>query len=136
MLKNLRVRTKLIAVLAVPLAALIVMAAIGVLDRRAEASDARDGRYLAELTAARVELVHQLQLERTLGRRHCRERKRLRRRGDRRRSARRPTRRSPASSTSPGRPAACRRRSTTRSAGSWPTSTSSGASGSRSTTAT
>jgi signal transduction histidine kinase len=65
MLKNLRVRTKLIAVLAVPLAALIVMAAIGVLDRRAEASEARDGRYLAELTDARVELVHQLQLERT-----------------------------------------------------------------------
>jgi signal transduction histidine kinase len=65
MLKNLRVRTKLIAVLAVPLAALIVMAGIGVQDRRAEAAEARDGRYLAEMTAARVELVHQLQLERT-----------------------------------------------------------------------
>lgn len=65
MLKNLRVRTKLIAVLAVPLAGLIVMATIGVLDRRSDAAEARDGRRLAELTAARVALTHQLQLERT-----------------------------------------------------------------------
>jgi len=54
MLKNLRVRTKLIALLAVPLAGLIVMATIGVLDRQADAAEARDGRKLAELTSARV----------------------------------------------------------------------------------
>ena len=43
---------------------LIVMATIGVLDRQADAAEARDGRKLAELTAARVDLTHQLQLER------------------------------------------------------------------------
>src|SRR5690606_25306873 len=53
-----------IAVLAVPLAGLIVMATIGVLDRQAEASEASDGRELAELTAARIDLAHELQLER------------------------------------------------------------------------
>jgi HAMP domain-containing protein len=66
MLNNLRVRTKLAAVLAVPLVALVVMASIGVRDRWDEATSAREGRRLAELTAARIDLAHQLQGERTL----------------------------------------------------------------------
>jgi signal transduction histidine kinase len=64
MLKNLKVRTKLIAVLAVPLLALVAMAGIGVRDRRSEAADARQSRRLVDLSTTRVQLEHDLQLER------------------------------------------------------------------------
>ena len=64
MLKNLKVRTKLAIVLLVPLIALVAIGAVGVLDRRAEAGDAREDKQVAELLAARVELTHQLQIER------------------------------------------------------------------------
>ena len=64
MLKNLKVRTKLATVLAVPLVALVVVGALGVRDRRLQADDARANKQLTELLAARIELSHQLELER------------------------------------------------------------------------
>ena len=64
MLKNLKVRTKLATVLAVPLVALVVVGALGVRDRGLQADDARSNKQLTELLAARIELSHQLQLER------------------------------------------------------------------------
>ena len=64
MLKNLKVRTKLAIALAVPLLALIIVGTLGVRDRRLQATDARANKQLTELLAARIELSHQLQVER------------------------------------------------------------------------
>jgi signal transduction histidine kinase len=64
MLKNLRLRTKLAVVLLVPLVALVAISAVGVLDRRHDATAAREDKQVTELLAARVELTHQLQVER------------------------------------------------------------------------
>jgi signal transduction histidine kinase len=64
MLKNLKLRTKLAVVLLVPLVALVAISAVGVRDRWDDAAAARKDKQVTELLAARVELTHQLQVER------------------------------------------------------------------------
>ena len=64
MLRNLSVRSKLVAVVAVPLLACTAMAAIGVRDRLDQADRAREQGALAQLTSARIDLAQQVQGER------------------------------------------------------------------------
>jgi signal transduction histidine kinase len=65
MLRNLKVGTKLLAVIVPPLAVLVVVAGIGLMDRRTEADDARAVARGAELMAASSQLAEGLQVERT-----------------------------------------------------------------------
>ncbi len=64
MLKNLKLRTKLAVVLLAPLVALVAIGTLTVIDRRTVADDAGEDKRVTELLAARVELAHQLQVER------------------------------------------------------------------------
>ena len=66
MLKNLKIRTKLIAVLAAPLIVLVVLAGLGIRDRLSSADDAQAVQRLSELRIASAELTHQIQLERNV----------------------------------------------------------------------
>ena len=66
MLKNLKIRTKLIAVLAAPLVVLVALAGLGIRDRLNSADDAQEVQRLAELRIASAELTHQVQLERNV----------------------------------------------------------------------
>src|SRR3954465_5577107 len=61
MLRNRNVRSKLIAILAAPAPALLVLASTGVWDRRHTAQDSRTVHELASLAAEITPTVHALQ---------------------------------------------------------------------------
>jgi signal transduction histidine kinase len=63
MLRNMKVGTKLIAVLIAPLVVLAVLAAIGINQRRSDASDAKQVEELTQLSAFNAAAIHQLELE-------------------------------------------------------------------------
>ncbi len=63
MLKNLKMGAKLIAVLLAPVVVLVVLAAIGVNERQAEADQASGVARLTELAGSSTALIHELQLE-------------------------------------------------------------------------
>ena len=63
MLKNLKVGTKLVAILVAPVLVLLLLAVVGVNQRMNEASDAERVSQLTEFTEASSLLVKELQLE-------------------------------------------------------------------------
>ena len=63
MLKNMKVRTKLIAVLLAPVLVLVLLATIGVGQRLSVASDAQRVQELAEMAQTSANLAHELQVE-------------------------------------------------------------------------
>ncbi len=65
-LRNLPVRSKLVAVLAIPAAALVVVASLSIVSTLQTSSGLRRGSQLARLEHQAVALVHELQLERDL----------------------------------------------------------------------
>ncbi len=63
MLKNMKVGTKLIAVLVAPVLVLVILASIGVSQRLDTASKAKRVEQLAEMAAADANLAHEIQRE-------------------------------------------------------------------------
>jgi CHASE3 domain sensor protein len=63
MLKNMKVRTKLIAVLLAPVLVLVLLATIGVSQRLAVASGAQRVQELAQMAQTSANLAHELQAE-------------------------------------------------------------------------
>jgi len=63
MLRNMKVGTKLLTVLAAPVVVLVVLAAIGVQQRLGQSDDAKRVQQLTGFVAVDSDLVHQLQIE-------------------------------------------------------------------------
>jgi signal transduction histidine kinase/CHASE3 domain sensor protein len=63
MLRNMKVGTKLVTVLAAPVLVLVILAVVGVTGRLAEADDANRVEQLTEFVAVNAELINQLQQE-------------------------------------------------------------------------
>ena len=63
MLKNLKVGTKLVAILVAPVLVLLLLAFVGVNQRLNEASEAQRVSELTDFTASSARLVKELQLE-------------------------------------------------------------------------
>jgi signal transduction histidine kinase len=63
MLRNMKVGTKLVTVLAAPVIVLVVLATIGVTQRQAEAADARRVEQLTEFVRVNSELINELERE-------------------------------------------------------------------------
>jgi signal transduction histidine kinase len=66
MLRNMKVGTKLLAIVLPPLLVLVVVAGLGATDRRAEAADARTSEDFISLTSVSSDLIDELQRERSL----------------------------------------------------------------------
>ena len=66
MLRHLKIRSKLVAILLVPLVAIAVLGSLGVLPRLSQARDARQVAKFSRLAASISPLVHELQNERGL----------------------------------------------------------------------